>query len=205
MYNRLENARERPKQFVSHFCIFFCFPTLQMRWDIPLCPQPPNSVALRVDVFHSQMYHGVGYWVASERGALCCSASGLFAFSQAQLQAWEDTCTSHEGSEAVCYSKSSRSQCDSVVGNRGHCLTSWVSNFSHCTSVPAGNVLERQILGPAQTPWTKGSRFSGNAHCEPCSRFRSLWRCKDGSCLQKCRRLHFLFFSLLAFLLKSDK
>lgn len=49
------------------------------------------------------MDQGVSYWVAPERGALFYSASGLFAFSQAQLQPWEDTCTSQDRSDAVCY------------------------------------------------------------------------------------------------------
>lgn len=107
---------------------------------------------------------------------------------------------------SAIYSKSFRSQCDSVVGNRRHCLTSWVSNFSHCIIVPAGNVLERQIPRPAQTPWIKGSRL-GDAHCEPCSGFRYLRGCKMATACKNVGGFIFssVFFHLLAFPLKSDK
>lgn len=45
--------------------------------------------------------------------------------------------------QSAIYSKSFRSQCDSMVGNRSHCLTSWVSNVSHCTTVPGWERLRK--------------------------------------------------------------
>lgn len=150
---------ERLKPLFSYFCIPPP-PALQMRWDTPLCSQPLDSVARRVDVFIPRW---TKVWVTGWplREALCfaqpvgCLLSAKSSSSLGKTHAPLRT----DLMQSAIYSKSFRSQCDSMVGNRSHCLTSWVSNFSHCTTVPAGNVLERQIPRPAQTPWIKGSRF----------------------------------------------